>query len=121
MDNRKTTNNKTTSNKTINFPAQEERREDFSTVTGERRENLLMETAMVIQEVFDDMFYGDLIDRSKTEEWDSIERFILFRKWSREFEEKYYGTEEYEDNFIGLSADYAADKIKQIFEKEEED
>lgn len=97
--------------KMINFP----NKGDFSSVSGEQRENLLMETAMRIQEVFDDMFYANLIDVDKVCGGDSLERLQLFRSWAREFENTYHGTEKYEDDFIGLSEDYAIDKVKSEF------
>lgn len=44
-----------------------------------------------------------------------VERLQEFRSWAREFEETYYGTEEYENDFIGLSNDFATMKIKELF------
>lgn len=98
----------------INFPVQK-KKHDFSEVSGEVRENLLMETAMRIQEIFDDMFYARLLDPEKVEHVGSIERSQSFRDWAREFEETYYGTEEYEDDFISLSDAYAVNKISEKF------
>lgn len=87
----------------------------FDDVVGERRENFLMETAMRFQEIFDDMFYAKLLDLDKIEESGSIERLMLFREWAREFEYKYYGTPEYNDDFIALSEEVAIDKISAEF------
>ena len=97
----------------INFPVQK-KKHDFSEVSGEWRENLLMETAMRIQEIFDDMFYARLLDPEKVE-CGSIERSQSFKDWAREFEETYYGTEEYENDFISLSDAYAVNKISEMF------
>lgn len=89
--------------------------EGFDQVTGIRRENLLMETAMKIQEVFDDMFYARLLDMGKVEESDEIERMNLFKLWTREFENCYHGTEEYDNDFISLLDGFAIDKIQEVF------
>lgn len=102
--------------KMIDFPVQ--KKGSFSEVTGERRENLLMETAMTIQEIFDDMFYGRLLDYDKivgNNMCDSFERLHLFRDWAREFENEFYSTERYEDDFFGLSNDYFVKKINEEF------
>ena len=102
--------------KMIDFPVQ--KKGSFSEVTGERRENLLMETAMRIQEIFDDMFYGRLLDYDKVvgdNVSDSFERLHLFRDWALEFENEFYSTERYEDDFFGLSNDYFVKKISEEF------
>ena len=88
----------------------------FADVTGIARENLLMETAMRITEVFDDMYYAHHINPDVIDTIGSIERLQIFCDWAREFEEKYYGTEAYEEDFIGLSDEFATKKIKEFFE-----
>ena len=79
------------------------------------RENLLMETAMRIQEVFDDMWYAHQINPYITDYYGSAERYTLFCDWVREFEDKYRDTERYEDDFINLSQEFAEEKIKEVF------
>lgn len=79
------------------------------------RENLLMETAMRIQEVFDDMWFSQHVNPDKVDATGSIERLQIFRDWAREFEDKYRDTERYEDDFIGLSEEFAETKIKEVF------
>lgn len=79
------------------------------------QENLLMETAMRIQEVFDDMWYAQHVNPDITDYYGSIERYTLFRDWAREFEDKYYGTDRYEDDFLELSREFAEEKIKEVF------
>lgn len=79
------------------------------------QENLLMETAMRIQEVFDDMWYAHQINPDITDYYGSAERYALFRDWAREFEDKYYGTDRYEDDFLELSREFAEAKIKEVF------
>lgn len=86
----------------------------FDFVTGQRRERLLMETAMRIQEIYDDMYYAHHINPDKADAVDSIERLGIFVDWAREFENKYYGTEEYED-FIGLTDEFAVAKVNEIW------
>lgn len=79
------------------------------------QENLLMETAMRIQEVFDEMWFSQHVNPDKIDATDSIERLQIFRDWAREFEDKYRDTERYEDDFIGLSEEFAEAKIKEVF------
>ena len=79
------------------------------------QENLLMETAMRIQEVFDEMWFSQHVNPDKVDATDSIERLQIFRDWAREFEDKYRDTERYEDDFISLSEEFAVAKIKEIF------
>ena len=81
----------------------------------EEQENLLMETAMRIQEVFDDMWFSQHINPDKVDATDTIERLQIFRDWAREFEDKYYGTDRYEDDFLELSREFAEEKIKETF------
>lgn len=81
----------------------------------EERENLLMETAMRIQEVFDDMWYTQHVNPDITDYYGSMERYHLFRDWAREFEDKYYGTDRYKDDFLELSREFAEEKIKEVF------
>lgn len=100
----------------INFRhGRHKNRESFDQVTGIQREDLLMETAMRVQEVFDDMFYARLLDYKKVEESDPIERFQLFKYWAREFENKYHGTEEYDTDFWNLSDDFFIEKMQPLF------
>ena len=79
------------------------------------QENLLMETAMRIQEVFDDMWFSQHVNPDKVDETDTAERLQIFSDWSREFEDKYRDTERYEDDFIDLSQEFAEAKIKEVF------
>lgn len=81
----------------------------------ELKENLLMETAMRIQEVFDDMWFSHHINPDKVDETDSMERLQIFKEWTREFEDKYRDTERYEEDFIELSREFAEEKIKERF------
>ena len=79
------------------------------------QENLLMETAMRIQEVFDEMWFSQHVNPDKVDATDTIERLQIFRDWSREFEDKYRDTERYEEDFINLSQEFAEKKIKEVF------
>lgn len=87
----------------------------FNDLNDEQKQTLLMETAMRIMEIFCDMQYACQVNPDKVDSLGSIERLQLFCIWARKFEEKYYGTEEYEDDFIGLSDWYAQNKIKEEF------
>ena len=93
----------------------------FDSVTGEARENLLMETAMIIMEIYRDMLNrGDISSemwetKFCTGELDSIALLQLFRDWAREFENTYYNTDDYNDDYIGLIDWFASAKLNEIF------
>lgn len=79
------------------------------------QENLLMETAMRIQEVFDDMWYAHQINPDTTDYFGYSERYTLFCDWAKKFEERYCDTERYTDDFLELSREFAEEKIKEVF------
>ena len=89
--------------------------ETFDMQLASLKENLLMETAMRIQEVFDDMWFSQHINPDKVDTTDTMERLQIFRDWARKFENKYYGTDRYEDDFLELSREFAEEKIKEVF------
>lgn len=95
----------------VNFKQKQNSNTEFDKLAGERRENLLMETAMRFQEIFDDMFYGRLLDFIAVMDESEIERLQTFRDWAREFEEQHYGTYEYVDDYLEFSESYIIDKI----------
>lgn len=94
-------------------------KEKFKDLCQDTRETLLMETAMRIMEVFCDMQYACHVNPYKVDRVGSIERLYMFSQWAKEFEEKYYGTEEYEDDFLYLSDKYAQERINEEFGIEE--
>lgn len=79
------------------------------------QENLLMETAMRIQEVFDDMWYAHQISPEITDYYGSAERYSLFCDWARAFENKYYETKRYSDGWLLLTREFAEANIKEVF------
>ena len=89
----------------------------FNNLNSTLKENLLMETAMRIMEVFYDMVNVGAVEFYEDSGIDSMERLQLFCDWAREFEETYYDTDEYNNDFIGLSDSFATQKIKSILGK----
>ena len=92
----------------------------FDTITGVRRENLLMETAMNIMDTYHDMLNREEISSEKWEaklHWriDSIALLQLFCDLAREFENTYYDTDEYNDDYISLVDAFATEKLKEEF------
>ena len=79
------------------------------------RETCLMETAMRIQEVFDDMWYTQHVNPDITDYYGSCERYTLFCDWAREYEDKYFGTEEYDTDWAESVREFAEAKIKEVF------
>lgn len=79
------------------------------------REELLMQTAMIIMEKFCEMSFACHLNPDKVDEFDSITRMQVFADWAREFEDKYSGTDEYEEDFIWCIDQYAERKLKAKF------
>lgn len=79
------------------------------------KEILLMETAMRIQEVFDDLWYTHRVSPKIIDYYGMAERYNLFCDWAIVFENKYCGTERYSDDWLELSREFAEAKIKEVF------
>lgn len=79
------------------------------------KENLYMETAMIIMETYCDMSYVQKLNPDKLDMYDRTEKVGLFREWARDFEHKYYGTEKYNDEFIELCEEFAKSKLLEEF------
>lgn len=79
------------------------------------RETWLMETAMRIMEVFCDMQVACNVNPDKVENIGSIARLKLFAEWAREFEVKYSDDPRYNDDYIGLTDEFATAKIEEVF------
>ena len=75
----------------------------FEELTSTVKENLLMETAMRIQEIFSDLYVSRKLDYKIIDDEDSLERLRLFAKWARGFEQTYHNTQEYDDDWIDLT------------------
>lgn len=84
------------------------------------RENLLMETAMCIMNVFCSMCDSGDLDFDPYDPFDdeeALNRMRLFTQWAREFEDTYSGSEEYEENYMLLINWFATEKlIKEYME-----
>ena len=79
------------------------------------KENALMETAMCIAEEFMRQYTTGEIDESVTDSIGSYERYSIFRDYAREFEEKYCGLEEYENDWLGLVDNYSRQVVDEVF------
>ncbi len=91
---------------------------NFTELDQTDKENLLMETAMMIMSIFDEMFYAQQLNTDKVDYDGSIERLRKFCDWSREFEIIYYGTEEYEDDYMSLINEWVINKLIKEYGKE---
>lgn len=87
----------------------------FDNVTGRQREFLLMETAMRIQELYDEASFACTINPDKDYLIDQIARLTMFCGWSEEFLKKYYGTDEYEDFFLDLMDEFMENKLNRFY------
>lgn len=87
----------------------------FDKITGQVRENLLMETAMLIENTFCYMLMNGEIDRDKVEEYGTLERYTEFKSMTREYEDIFYDTDEYNDNWLGHCEEWARPRIKDLF------
>ena len=86
-------------------------KELFDRLPAEEKETKLMEAAMRIQEIFDEMLFKKEIDEEKVYGRDSMSIGSLFCEWAREFEYQHFDT----DDFIGESDQFAQRKIKEEF------
>ena len=80
----------------------------FEMLEASVKEALLMETAMAINE--------EILSRIIPDDWivnlGWLERYKLCKEWAREFENAYYGTDEY-DNFIETIHKFVIKKMKE--------
>lgn len=88
---------------------------EFLKLSQRKQENLLMEMAMMIMSMFDDMVYAHQLNPDKVDYDDPIERLRKFSDWAREFEEEYCGTEEYENDCIFLIDEWVQKRLKEEY------
>ena len=87
----------------------------------EVQENALMETAMRIMDIYDDMSYAHNLNPDKTDSVDFMKKLSVFRDWAREYEYKFYGTEGYETFWLESTENYFTPLLKKEYGNEEED
>lgn len=88
----------------------------FDSVVGNERENRLMETAMEIMNTYAFMCHTGKINLDCIDV-DSRESTSCFIDWAREFENTYFGTDEYEDDYLSLVGEFATKKIEEFVEE----
>lgn len=93
------------------------KRTRFSTLDPYVKESLLMETAMKICEKYNEDPYKAPAHIQPDSDW--VDRYERFRAWAREFEETYYGADEYENGYCKLVSDFVDRKYKE--EEKDED
>ena len=81
----------------------------------------LMETAMMIQEMYDDMYIAQQINPDKVGYCDPYDIRDCMIDWACEFEDKYHDDERYEDDYTGFVREYAEKKITEKFGIDKED
>lgn len=79
------------------------------------REVRLMETAMLINDAIRDLKEAGKLNRDAYDEMDSMELYSNIIAYTREFEEKYCGSEEYADEWLTICYQYAETVAKELF------
>ena len=81
----------------------------------------LMETAMMIQELYDDMSYAQHINPDKAAQYDPYEIRKMFIEWADEFESRFNGDDRYENDYTDFIREFAEVKLMGLFGIELED
>ena len=79
------------------------------------QQNALMETAMRIMDVFCDLQFANRLNPYKVDNKSYRERLQLFCTWAREYEETYYDTDAYVDDFTNHISDVFTPKLMDEF------
>lgn len=79
------------------------------------RENALMETAMRIMDIYCDLTYAHHLNPYKCDSIDYMELLQKFCEWAREYELKYYDTQEYTDNYKEHTNEIFTQKLMEEF------
>ena len=86
-------------------------------VKGKQREQVLMETALRVYEIYTDLLKEGKLDKDKIDYYgSSYDLLLFFTDIAREYEEKYYGAEDW----IWQTQEYATEQIMELFKIDEE-
>ncbi len=91
----------------------------FGKVNSEVRERALMETAMRIMDIYDEMVYSQHLNPDKLDSMDYMEKLQLFTTWALEYEEEFFGTQSYEELYLDHTEEIFTTKLKKEFGTEE--
>ena len=83
------------------------------------QQNALMETAMRIMDIYDDLMIAHKLNPDKTDAMEYLEKLQLFIDWAREYEYEYCDTTDYMDNFYIHTDEVFTKKIIEKFGSEE--
>jgi len=83
------------------------------------RERSLMETAMRIMDIYGEMVYSQHLNPDKLDSVDYMEKLQIFCTWALEYEEQFFDTDEYNDNWLCHTEDIFTAKLKEEFGSEE--
>ncbi|MBP3783829.1 MAG: hypothetical protein J6I68_11340 [Butyrivibrio sp.] len=91
----------------------------FDRATPKTRERALMETAMRIMDVYGEMVYSQYLSPDKLDSVDYMEKLQLFTTWALEYEEEFFETDDYENNYLDHTEKVFIAKLKSEFGSEE--
>lgn len=89
--------------------------EDFESQPSIQKEGLLMESAMSIQEKYDDMVFSHHLNPDKIDAESRLDRLQNFSEWARKFENLYYDSSRYNDDFETLIGEFAEQLLKEEY------
>ena len=91
----------------------------FDRANSKVREKALMETAMRIMDIYDEMVYSQHLNPDKLDSVDYMEKLQLFTTWALEYDETFFGTDGYENFYLDHTEEYFTAKLKEEFGPEE--
>jgi hypothetical protein len=83
------------------------------------REKSLMETAMRIMDIYGEMVYSQHLNPDKLDSVDYMEKLQIFTMWALEYEEEFFETDVYENDYLSHTEDIFTAKLKEEFGSEE--
>lgn len=82
-----------------------------------RRENLLIENACCIADIYASLVCRELVDEDKINDLDTLEQYGTFANWAREFEELF---DKNQEDYLGEIEKFATEKILNEWGKDDE-
>jgi len=87
----------------------------FDKADSKRRERALMETAIRIMDIYGEMMYSHHLNPDRVDSVDYAERLQLFTTWALEYEEEFFGTDDYEGDYLNHTEEIFTKKLSEEF------
>ncbi len=87
----------------------------FLELSKTEQEDKLMETSMRLMDIFCDMHYAHSLNPDKLDQTGFMEKLSFMTEWARDFEYTYYGTKEYDTEYLELTERVFSEKLTDEF------